>query len=481
MKLRKLFGIVFISLMLTGCQDDQDDNLSNFNQEGNQNDDQEGIKDFIWKAMNIFYVYKSDSPDLADDRFETTPEYRDFLASIETPINFFYSLLAQQDRFSFIVEDFEILEQRFNGISLNNGMKFGLVRFNDTDFVFGYVRYVVPDSPADVAGVERGMIFNRVDGVVFTPETDFNQLFAPNNYTIGLAEIQDMSLIPLEETIPLSKVQLTENPILEQRVIDVNGQQVGYLMYNNFRSNYDTELNAVFANFQAKGVTDLVLDLRYNSGGRIETAKDLSSMITGQFNEQVFAQQIYNSNFDPSNIFFDNQISTEENINSLNLNRVFILTTSSSASASELVINALNPYIDVVQIGRTTAGKFEGSVTLYDSEDFRRANANLDHKYAIQPLILKTANKEGFTGFFDGLEPDILQNEDFANLGILGNPNETLLNRALQEIDPDFVPDPERRALNIPKFQLLGEDDMNAPPFNGCMLMKLNFKNLFKT
>jgi len=344
MKVLKLFAFISLSLLfLNSCQDDRDDNITNINELANQ----ENIKDYIWKAMNIFYVYKSDSPDLADDRFESTPEYRDFLGSVEFPAEFFNSLLADQDRFSFLVSDFVALEQSLDGISLDNGMAFGLVRFIGTNTVFGYVRYVIPGSPADSAGLERGMIFNRIDGTVFSPDTDFNRLLNPASYTIGLAEFQNGGLVQLDQEVALNKVQLTENPIHDHRVLDLDGVKVGYLMYNNFRTPFNTELNAVFANFATEGISDLVLDLRYNSGGSIETAKDLSSMITGQFNDQVFAQQLFNTNFEPENLIFDNQINTGEAINSLNLSRVFVLTTGSSASASELVINALNPYIDV--------------------------------------------------------------------------------------------------------------------------------------
>jgi C-terminal processing protease CtpA/Prc len=279
-----------------------------------------------------------------------------------------------------------------------------------------------------------------------------------------LAEFQNGGLVQLDQEVALNKVQLTENPIHDHRVLDLDGVKVGYLMYNNFRTPFNTELNAVFANFATEGISDLVLDLRYNSGGSIETAKDLSSMITGQFNDQVFAQQLFNTNFEPENLIFDNQINTGEAINSLNLSRVFVLTTGSSASASELVINALNPYINVVQIGTTTEGKFEGSATLYDSEDYTRNNVSLEHTYAIQPLILKTANKDGFTDFFDGLEPDIELGESFPNLGILGDPNETLLNRALQEIIPGFARTPDG-VKSIHSIELLGEDNMSSPSF----------------
>lgn len=451
-----LFLIIF-----TSCQEDRDDNITNVNDLANQ----ENIKDYIWKAMNVFYVYKSDAPDLADERFDNTPDYREFLNSIDSPIDFFNSLLASQDRFSFIVPDFVTLEQNQAGISLSNGMSFGLIRFTGTETVFGFVRYVVPGSPADAAGIERGDIFNRIDGNEFTTQTNFNQLLSPNNYTIGLAEFQNENLVSVDEEISLNKIQLTENPIHEQRIIDVDGQKVGYLMYNNFRTPFNSELNAVFANFASEGISELVLDLRYNSGGSIETCKDLSSMITGQFEGEVFAQQFFNNNFETENLIFDNEISTGETITSLNLSRLYVLTSRSSASASELLINALNPYIEVIQIGDFTEGKFEGSATLYDSENFTRRNVNLEHTYAIQPLILRTANKDGFTDFFDGLEPDILQQEVFNDLGVLGDPSETLLNVALQQISPGFAPSSSSEEKSMRQAEFLGESQMDSPVY----------------
>ncbi len=448
-------------LILSSCQEDRDDNITNINELANQ----ENIKDYIWKAMNIFYVYKSDAEDLANDRFENTQDYREFLNSIDSPPDFFFSLLAEQDRFSFIVPDFVRLELNQAGISLSNGMAFGLVQFRGTQTVFGFVRYVVPGSPADTAGIERGDIFNRIDGNEFTPDTNFDQLLAPNTYSIGLANLENGNLTSIDEEISLNKIELTENPIHKHSVIDVDGQKVGYLMYNNFRTPFNSELNSVFADFASEGISDLVLDLRYNSGGSIETCKDLSSMITGQFNGQVFAQQFFNDNFETENLNFDNEISSGEPINSLNLNRLYVLTSGSSASASELLINALNPYIDVIQIGDFTEGKFEGSATLYDSEDYTRRGVNLNHTYAIQPLILRTANKDGFTDFFEGLEPDIRQQESFENLGILGDPDETLLNLALQQISPGFAPSSSSELKSVKPAEILGENQMDSPVY----------------
>src|SRR5690606_22500879 len=78
----------------------------------------------------------------------------------------------------------------------------------------------------------------------------------------------------------------------------------------------------------------------------------------------------------------------------LNLDKVYVLTTNRTASASELIINGLSPYIDVVQIGDRTTGKSQASVTLYDSENFSKQNANPSHKYAIQPLVAVSVNSE---------------------------------------------------------------------------------------
>ena len=100
----------------------------------------------------------------------------------------------------------------------------------------------------------------------------------------------------------LIKSRIVKNPIHISKIIEVEGQKVGYLMYNQFvgvveseGKDYNSELNNVFSNFLSNGISDLVVDLRYNPGGRISTSINLASMITGQFNNQVFAKERWNS------------------------------------------------------------------------------------------------------------------------------------------------------------------------------------------
>lgn len=414
-----------VSLVSFSCYEDEDDVL-------NPSSNIE-INNFIWNAMNIVYFFKGDVPDLADNRFSSNEDYRNYLSGFSSPEALFEDLKVDEDRFSIIVDDYRVLENNSIGVSLQNGMRFGLVRIQNTSQVFGFVRYVVANSPAEAQGVERGMLFTEINGVNLT-DTNFRELLSPQQYAIGLAELQGNQLVATGQTITLTKTELTENPIHIAETLNINGQNIGYLMYNSFRSNFESQLNQVFAEFSGAGVTDLVLDLRYNGGGSVETAKDLSSMITGQFNGDLFATLTYNENFEDINIAFDNNTADGETINSLNLNRVYIITSGASASASELVINALNPYIEVIQIGTNTVGKFQGSQIIYDSNDFSKQDVNPGHFYALQPLIFEIANAEGFTGFEDGLEPDIELQEDFFNLGQLGEPSEPLLALALQTI-----------------------------------------------
>lgn len=165
-------------------------------------------------------------------------------------------------------------------------------------------------------------------------------------------------------------------------------------------------------------------------------------MITGQFNNQVFAKQQWNYKIEnlitnPEQLLnrFTNTIGNGAAINHLNLNSVYVLTSKRSASASELVINGLSSYINVIQIGDFTAGKNVGSITLYDSPTFRKQNVNPTHKYAMQPIVLKIANNDNFSDYTNGLNPDVDQLEDLGNLGILGETSDALLNTAINYIN----------------------------------------------
>ena len=416
------------------------------------------INDFIWSGMNEIYLWQNDVPNLSNSKFNTQDQYYTFLNGYDTPESLFDDLLYQKgiiDKFSFLVDDYIALENSFQGTSKTDGLDYRLIRLGNSDDVLGYVRYVANSSNAATKDIKRGDFFLTVDGQQLTINNYADLLFGNNDtYTLGMANISNNTVTLNGKNIELTKSEFTENPILINKTIDANGIKVGYLMYNGFVSNFDSDLNNAFSQLKSDGITELVLDLRYNPGGRVSSAVILSSMITGQFTDQVFLTEIWNNKYqsyfqanDPEFLInrFTNTLLDNSPITSLNLNKVYILTTDGSASASELVINCLDPYIDVVQIGTNTTGKYTASLTLYDAPNFDRENANPDHKYAIQPLVYKSSNKNGVSDYFNGLTPDHLityqtssgstsEGENILNMGILGDVDEPFLQKAISLI-----------------------------------------------
>lgn len=399
------------------------------------------IENFIWKGLNLYYLWQPDVPDLADTRFTSQTELNSFLTDFSSPESLFDHLRTDPniDRFSWIVSDYSVLENSFQGVYKSNGLEYGLKYVEgSTTKVFGWVKYVVPNSDAFAKNVLRGDLFNAIDGIELT-NSNYQELLGKDSYTMHFATFTNEGLVSNGASVQLVKSQMIENPILEKKVIDISGKKIAYLMYNAFTANYDNELNAAFAEFKAQNATELVLDLRYNGGGSVLSSARLASMITGQFTDQVFAKQQWNPKVqsyfedeDPERMI-NNFVSSigSSTINSLNLSNVYILTTASTASASELVINGLKPYINVIQIGTTTIGKNVGSITLYDSPSFTREGRSTSHKYAMQPLTFKIVNSEGFGDYQSGLIPNFEVAEDLQNLSQLGNTDEPLFATAI--------------------------------------------------
>jgi len=431
------FSVFLLALSLTySCFEDDDDTAIESSE----------ISDFVWKGMNFIYLYKDNIPDLLDDRFTSDTEYRKFLNGFDSPENLFESLIYQRelaDRFSWITTNYIELEQQFSGVTKTTGAEYNFYYApGSSTNVFGIVRLVQPNSDASSTPLVRGHIFNKIDGVTLT-EANLRSLLNPDTYTVhlatyntnGTAAPDDDSLTESTETITLTKTVFSENPIFKTEIITLNTKKVGYLMYNGFVADYDAELNAVFGDFKAQNIEHLVLDLRYNPGGSVNTAITLGSMITGISNK-VFARLQYNNDLERfnTNYNFTTTLSDDTPIYSLGLSKVYVITTGSSASASEMVINSLKPYIDVVQIGTNTNGKAQASVTIYDSPDFQREGANPNHLYALQPLVASTVNTDYLGVPFNGLTPDIEIRENVTNFGVLGDSNEPLLAAALAAI-----------------------------------------------
>ncbi|MEH6535677.1 MAG: S41 family peptidase [Psychroserpens sp.] len=436
MRLLKIGLLCILTLAITSCFDDQDDNAISASE----------INDFVWKGMNAVYLYKFEVPDLANNRFATNEEYGSYLNSFSSPETLFESLIYERetiDRFSVIIPNYIEFEQLLAGTSLSNGLEFNFyLKPGSSTEVFGIIRLVLNNSIASDLGLQRGQIFDAVNGTDLTA-TNLNNLLNQDSYTLNFATYNDNGTETVTddiiesstETVDLTKQPYTENPVHQANIIDLGGENVGYLVYNGFNRNFDNDLNAAFAQFQANNVQHLVLDLRYNPGGSVNTASLLGSMVTGQFTGDIYSKLVYNEDQQASNTNFNFVNNFDGNtINNLNLSKVYVLTTSRSASASELVINSLSAYIDVVQIGDETTGKTQASITIYDSPNLRPENINPSHTYAMQPLVANSINVNDVAVPSTGLTPDISIIESPRNFGMLGDLNEPLLAAAIADI-----------------------------------------------
>lgn len=409
------------------------------------------VQNFIWKGLNLYYFWLDEKPDLQDDRFTTQNQLNSFIEGKE-PFDLFNSLLndpENTDKWSWIVDNYIALEELFAGTTKNNGMEFGLVGFSETsEEVFGYVRYIIPNSDASGKDIHRGDIIYGINGSPLTRSNYKQLLFETDSYTVNFGTFQIVNdaieVTPNNISISLTKAELTENPVHTVMTHDIGGHKIGYIFYNQFVRGFEEELNDAFLQLTNENVTDLVLDLRYNGGGAVSTAVNLASMITGQFDNQLFASKQFNHKIqllltgEADGVIEDNfqtNINNGQAINSLNLNKIYVLVTGNSASASELIINGLKPYIDVELIGTKTHGKYVGSVTLYDSDSYGKDDSTLNpnHFYAMQPIVLEIVNKLGENDK-DGFEPDINLPENYADLGVIGDVDEPLLAAAINAI-----------------------------------------------
>ena len=435
MRFLLLTGLFFITLV--SCKD-QDDSIALREYDFE-------IEDFIWEALNTYYYWQDTVPDLADNRFNSQKSYASFLSrSNENQEQLFESLLFDKDRFSWIVSDYTALENQLRRVYTTSGMILGLERIGESNDLFAYVRYVLPDSDASEKNIKRGDLFLSINNEQLTMDNYRDLLRSDVElFSIQLAQISGQTVSPTGISVDLVKAEIQENPIHIHKLIELNNAKIGYLMYNGFVADFDDQLESAFAEFQTQGINQLVIDLRYNRGGRTSSSIKLASMITGQFSGEVFAQTQHNDKLSSLNQDYLFEATAAQ----LKMDRLYVISSAETASASELLINGLSPYIDVILIGDDTTGKNVGSYSIYDWID-DEGNRNPRHTWAMQPITLKIANSEGFAGFENGLQADYRLQEDVANLGFLGEIDEPLLEKTL-EVMGVLPPKSEKNQLPV--------------------------------
>lgn len=367
----------------------------------------------------------------------------------QKPAAFFSSLLYKYDattrpdgdRFSWIQESADELKASLSGQSKTTGMHYKLYYYpKGTTNVIGVVLYALPDSPASKAGFKRGDIFGSINNQKLTSTNYSSLLNTDGTLTFTLSTLAADGTIS-ESTVKkdVAPVVFQEDPVYFDTLYQYGANKIGYVVYHQFfpspsgsdSKQYDLKLDAVFAKFKTNNVNSLILDLRYNGGGYVSSSTNLASLIGKVTSNDIFYYKEYNKTVTPilekqygAAFFYDKFLTKSQNIGS-NLKNLIILTSSSTASASELLINGLKPFMKVTIVGTTTYGKNVGSITI--SDEAKKI------KWGLQPIVTKSFNSLHQSDYSVGFTPDVLVTESF-KLYPYGSPLDPLLGEALSQI-----------------------------------------------
>lgn len=383
------------------------------------------VNTWISEVMNDYYFWYEKIP--ADKKPNATTE----------PTDYFYSLLyTQEDKWSFITDDYTGLMAEFSGTPVSMGFAPAFGKFSNTGNIFIIVVYVYKDSPAEAAGLKRGDIILEINNQELTPD-NYKELYSQEQYEVSLGYYDGASISESNRTLNLTAQQLTIDPILFDTIYqDYNGKNIAYFCLSEFlnKEPFVSHVQPVIEEIKSKGIHDLIIDLRYNTGGSLDAAAWLASSLVPQTaldNQSVLVELLFNNKLQPymeqeneTKYYFDNSVTSN-----LNLDNIYFLTTNyMTASASELVITGLEPYMEVIQVGENTAGKYTGMWAIPDLEKPAR------HNYGIMPIVMKYANAVGYTDFKDGLAPDYLVEDNLLTALPLGHVDDPQIETALNLI-----------------------------------------------
>jgi len=375
---------------------------------------------WIYDNLSQYYLWNNRMTTGIDNTKERDPE------------TYFYKLLyTEKDKWSYITPDYAKLSSELNGDPVTMGYypAFYLV---GTKNVIIVVCYVYPGSAAAEAGLERGDIILKIDNAALDT-ANYYDMYSGTSYSVQLATVTNNTLVETGESLNMTARVTSTDPAVEHKVLDIGGHKIGYLAYVEFikgeNDAFLLKLDSIFTEFKTAGISDLIVDLRYNPGGEINAALHLASEIapsevTGSkaimvnllYNDDLLAY-LKSNNYESYLYYKFESISTN-----INMNRVYFLTTSRSASASELIITGLEPFMDVVQIGEPTYGKYVGSWVMPDDNE----------QWAMMPIVTKFSNANGFSDFVNGLTPDYEVEDEQVNAVPFGDPSDPMIAKAIE-------------------------------------------------
>lgn len=291
------------------------------------------------------------------------------------------------------------------------------------------VSIVFQNSPAQKGNLWRGDLITKINGNLLTEQNLENLLNIPN------AEFTVIDTDNNTKLLKIGKTKFLINPIQDIAFFDKGKNKVAYFVYSQFLVSAEPELRALIGGYKGNGVNELILDLRFNPGGITPNAEVLASLLVKNL---VPNSTMYTSTWNKTQTELIAKKEgatagirgwTNETNNIGVLNRIFILTSKTSASSSEMIINCLKPFMEVIVIGDNTFGKNLINIIITDETG--------KFPFAIMPAFSQMFNAKGESnyGTKDGFTPNFKIEDNVIPFFPLGNPNETLLKKALSIIN----------------------------------------------
>lgn len=347
------------------------------------------VKDAIFTSMKEWYFWNQELPATVD--FSQSSSNDEFLDQIR---------FKPLDRFSYLTTT-EAFNNSFVGRNAGHGFGFA---FDASEKLF--LTFVFNESPAGIDGWKRGWEITQINekSIDWYKTSNGGYDFKLGTSDPGISNTFTFKLPDGSSTTRINvKAEYQSNSVLHQNIFEVEGKKVGYWAYQSFKATAgltptrSNEVQNSMEYFQSNGIQELIIDLRYNGGGSVAVAEQICNYLipASNTNKVMYTNKL-------------NSLKTSQNssknfskIGNLDLSRIIFITSRGSASASELIINSLNPYMNLVLIGDRTFGKPVGSFPL------SRFNRTLvDNNIELVPITFATANADGKAEFFDGFPAD---------------------------------------------------------------------------
>jgi len=396
----QLLGIIFLSFFLFSCKKDiKQEITSNISPTPPPNPLPVGtssqVNDVAFQKTQDYYLWNTQLPATLNTSSYTDP------IGVMTAIRQ-YSIepgfATPVDKWSFAMKKTE-WNQYSGGMSSVSSSTSAAGDFGITVFFRAEgdlrVRLTEPNSPGGILGIKRGWRITKINGST-NITTSNSQYIIDNIYKAVSADVTFTKPDGTSVDLNLQAAHYADKPVYLDTVYNSANGNIGYLVYNSFLGNIDqtaAEYARVFNKFSSAGITNLIVDLRYNGGGYVNLQEQLANyLITSQAQGSIMMKQIYNSTHSNENstVLFNKS-------GSLQLTKIYFIVSRGTASASELLINNLKPYMDVRLIGNSnTHGKPVGFFPIEDGE------------WYVFPVSFKTVNKNGEGNYYAGFTPNAI-------------------------------------------------------------------------